>query len=85
MLQVYAQDIKNLEENKLSDCQKTEINTKLNECKSKIKRLNIELRNVNNKLDDCSPEIQNLKEYLKNLENETEQKMQVLFLHKDFC
>lgn len=82
MLQVYAQDIKNLEDNKLSDAKcKEETEKKLNEYKFEIRRLNSDLININNKLDEISPEIQNLKEQLKNLENETEQKLQVFYVY----
>lgn len=82
MLQVYAQDVKNLEDNKLSDLKcKEETEKKLNEYKIEVKRLNNDLSNINNKLDESLSEIQNLKECLKNLENETEQKLQVFYIY----
>ncbi|KNC24700.1 hypothetical protein FF38_10971 [Lucilia cuprina] len=79
MLEVYAEDLRNLNENKVADAQrKIESESKLNQCKLETKRLSNELRNISNQLNDSIPEIQHLKTRLKQLENETEQKMQFL-------
>lgn len=84
MLEVYAQDLRNLNESKSADAnRKIESERKLNEYKMEAKRFNSNLREVSSKLNDSIPEIQHLKTRLKNLENETEQKMQVnIFIEK---
>lgn len=78
MLEVYAQDLRNLNESKSADNQrKIEIERKINKNKEETKALNNDQRNITNKINDSIPEIQHLKSRLKHLENETELKLQV--------
>ncbi|KAM7356002.1 structural maintenance of chromosomes 5 [Cochliomyia hominivorax] len=79
LLEVFAQDLRNLNENKDEDARrKIECERKLDQYKLQVKRLNNDLRIISNELNDSTPEIQQLKNRLKNLENETEQKMQII-------
>lgn len=82
MLEVYAQDLRNLKIDILPDNEREQrlraCDQKIEQTKQDIRRLNQEHRGINNKLDEYIPEIQNLKNRLDGLENETAQKMQFL-------
>lgn len=79
MLQVYAQDLKNLSDNELSDSDQRieECDNRIEQIKQEIKRLNQEHRNIQNRIDEFVPETQSLKSRLGSLENANEMKLEV--------
>lgn len=81
MLEVCAQDLRNLKNDMIPDNEREQrlraCDQKIEQHKQELRRLNQEHRGLNNKLDDYIPEMQNLKNRLDGLENETAQKMQV--------
>ncbi|XP_075160033.1 structural maintenance of chromosomes 5 isoform X2 [Haematobia irritans] len=82
MLQIYAQDLKNLQNDMMSEADREQrirdCELKMEQIKQEIKRLNQEHRSLLNRLDDCIPEIQSSKSRLESLENVNEQKLKFL-------
>ncbi|XP_061391212.1 structural maintenance of chromosomes protein 5 [Musca vetustissima] len=82
MLQVYAQDLKILNTEEMSNPNREqrlrEYDLKMEQLRQAINHLNQEHRNIQNKLEENIPEIQSLKSRLESLENVSEQKMKYL-------